>query len=139
MDKKPLNYRQSLFAEYYTEGDTKGNATQSAIKAGYKETTAYSMGQRLLKKVEITNAIEVKRKEIRELLKLDAQIQTKRISTQYNKANEKDDIRAALQATDQLNKHIGFYREDNLQKGQTLVDIMAIVGVKAAIEASEKL
>ena len=32
---KPLNYRQNLFAEYYAEGDTQGNATQSALKAGY--------------------------------------------------------------------------------------------------------
>ena len=63
---KPLNYRQSLFAEYYTsDPDTKGNATQSAIKAGYKETTAYSMGQRLLKKVEVRRVIDDRTQEIR--------------------------------------------------------------------------
>ena len=62
---KPLNYRQNLFAEYYAEGETQGNATQSAIKAGYKETTAYSMGQRLLKHVEVKRVIDDRTQEIR--------------------------------------------------------------------------
>ena len=62
---KPLNYRQTLFAEYYAEGETQGNATQSAIKAGYKETTAYSMGQRLLKHVEVKRVIDDRTQEIR--------------------------------------------------------------------------
>lgn len=33
------------------------NATQAAIRAGYAESTAYSQGQRLLKNVEVKNAI----------------------------------------------------------------------------------
>ena len=33
------------------------NATQAAVRAGYSEKTAYSMGQRLLKNVEIQAAI----------------------------------------------------------------------------------
>lgn len=34
------------------------NATQAAIRAGYREKTAYSMGQRLLKNVEIKSRIK---------------------------------------------------------------------------------
>lgn len=34
------------------------NATQAAIRAGYKEKTAYSMGQRLLKNVEVQNQLQ---------------------------------------------------------------------------------
>lgn len=34
------------------------NATQAAIRAGYSEKTAYSQGQRLLKNVEVAEAIE---------------------------------------------------------------------------------
>ena len=34
------------------------NATQAAIRAGYSDKTAYSMGQRLLKNVEIQAAIQ---------------------------------------------------------------------------------
>ena len=34
------------------------NATKAAIRAGYSEKTAYSQGQRLLKNVEVSAAIE---------------------------------------------------------------------------------
>ena len=50
-----LNVRQKAFCEYYVEC---GNATEAAKKAGYSEKTAYSIGQRLLKKVEIKNYIK---------------------------------------------------------------------------------
>lgn len=40
------------------------NATQAAISAGYSEKTAYSIGQRLLKKVEIKKYIEEKLKAV---------------------------------------------------------------------------
>ena len=43
-----MNERQKHFADEYIISK---NATQSAIKVGYSEKTAYSIGQRLLKKV----------------------------------------------------------------------------------------
>lgn len=39
------------------------NATQAAIRAGYSDKTAYSMGQRLLKNVEIQSRIKKMRDE----------------------------------------------------------------------------
>ena len=50
-----LTLRQKRFADEYLV-DT--NATQAAIRAGYSEKTAYSQGQRLLKKVELQTYIE---------------------------------------------------------------------------------
>ena len=44
-----LNEKQKQF---YKEYIVDANATQSAIRAGYSEKTAYSQGQRLLKNVE---------------------------------------------------------------------------------------
>lgn len=49
-----LNDRQIRFAEEYI---IDLNATQAAIRAGYSEKTAYSMGQRLLKNVEVQKHI----------------------------------------------------------------------------------
>ena len=46
-----LNERQKAFADYYIQT---GNATESAIKAGYSEKTAYSIGNENLKKPEIS-------------------------------------------------------------------------------------
>lgn len=47
-----LNERQKAFCEYYV---TCLNATKAAMKAGYSEKTARSIGQRLLTNVDIQN------------------------------------------------------------------------------------
>ena len=48
--KQELNEKQKKFVQEWL---IDRNATQAAIRAGYSEKTAYSQGQRLLKKVEI--------------------------------------------------------------------------------------
>jgi len=50
-----LTDKQKQFVEEYL---VDLNATQAAIRAGYSEQTAYSIGQRLLKKVEVQEAIQ---------------------------------------------------------------------------------
>lgn len=55
-----LNGRQERFAQEYI---IDLNATQAAIRAGYSEKTAYSIGQRLLKHVEIQERIQQAMKE----------------------------------------------------------------------------
>lgn len=50
-----LNEKQKRFVKEYL---VDLNATQAAIRAEYSQRTAYSMGQRLLKKVEIQVAIQ---------------------------------------------------------------------------------
>ena len=49
-----MNTKQKYFAEAYAKSN---NATQSAIEAGYSEKTAYSQGNRLLKKVEVLDYV----------------------------------------------------------------------------------
>ena len=53
----PLNERQRRFADEYP---IDLNATQAAIRAGYSEKTAYSVGHRLLKNVEIQKCIQAR-------------------------------------------------------------------------------
>jgi len=61
-----LNEKQTLFVlEYMIDF----NATQAAIRAGYSKETAYSIGQRLLKNVEIKRQIEELKAERVESLK----------------------------------------------------------------------
>lgn len=57
MDKKTkkLTAKQAMFVKEYL---IDLNATQAAIRAGYSEKTAYSIGQRLLKDVEVQRAIQ---------------------------------------------------------------------------------
>ena len=60
-----LNARQTKFAQEYW---ATGNGTQSAIKAGYSEKTAYSQASQLLKNVEIQKKIKELEEESRALL-----------------------------------------------------------------------
>lgn len=52
---KELTYKQKQFADAYIQY---GNATKAAKDAGYSQKSAYSQGQRLLKKVEVQTYIE---------------------------------------------------------------------------------
>ena len=53
-----LNARQRAFVEAYC-----GNATEAAITAGYSKKTAASIGERLLRNVEIKEALKEREKE----------------------------------------------------------------------------
>ena len=57
-----LNDRQQLFVTEYVKDM---NATKAAERAGYSKRTAYSQGQRLLKNVEIKNAVDKLLLEVR--------------------------------------------------------------------------
>ncbi|MCH5157469.1 MAG: terminase small subunit [Clostridiales bacterium] len=50
-----LTPKQQTFCEHYIACH---NATQAAINAGYREHTAYSQGQRLLKNVEVKKRLD---------------------------------------------------------------------------------
>lgn len=66
--KKLTGKQQKFIDEYLVDF----NATQAAIRAGYKEKTAYSMGQRLLKKVEIQNAFQEAKEKQQERTQITA-------------------------------------------------------------------
>lgn len=55
-----LTMKQRKFVNAYCES---GNASQSALKAGYSENSAESQGSRLLKNPKVIKAIELKEKE----------------------------------------------------------------------------
>jgi phage terminase small subunit len=50
-----MNERQKKFCELYAKSP---NATTAALQAGYSEKTAYSIGNRLLKNVEVQNYLK---------------------------------------------------------------------------------
>lgn len=64
-----LNPKQERFCQDYV---IDLNATQAAIRAGYSEKTAYSIGQRLLKNVEVQRRIGELQKELQERNRLKA-------------------------------------------------------------------
>ena len=67
MIDKPLNYRQSLFVDYFTgDEDCKGNAYKSALKAGYTERTSQRAPEQLSRNIKVIAAIKVKMAELKE-------------------------------------------------------------------------
>lgn len=89
-----MNERQKHFADEYI---ISRNATQAAIIAGYSEKTAYSIGQRLLKNVEISEYIKKRTEElfdersmtIAEALAISASIARGEVQQGYSKKTVK--------------------------------------------------
>jgi phage terminase small subunit len=61
-EKMALNNKQRVFVETYLQG---WNATEAAKVAGYSEKTAYSLGSRLLKNVEVMAFIQERMAELK--------------------------------------------------------------------------
>lgn len=130
-----LNEQQKEFCRFYV-ASTDFNQTQAAINAGYSEKTAYSIGNRLLKKVEIQKYIErlkrerVERVEIKaddilkDLIEIkDRCMQAKPVTFMGTQVKDSDgnnlwkfDAKGATKAIELIGKHIGFFLEDNKQK-----------------------
>lgn len=89
-----LNERQKRFADEYI---ISGNATQSAINAGYSKKTGYSQGQRMLKNVEVSKYIkertqalfEERSMSVAEALAITASIARGEVQTGYSKTTNK--------------------------------------------------
>jgi len=89
-----VNERQKHFADEYIISK---NATQSAIKAGYSEKTARSIGQKLLTKVDISEYIQKRTQElfdersmtIAEALAISASIARGEVQKGYSKKTVK--------------------------------------------------
>lgn len=67
---KELNPKQKRFCEEYV---VDLNATQAAIRAGYSKKTAYSIGDRLLKDVEVKKCIRKLQKKLSEATQITAE------------------------------------------------------------------
>jgi phage terminase small subunit len=68
--EKSLLWRQRRFVEAYIRS---GNATRSAIAAGYSDASAYSTGSELLAKPAVRSAIETAQKDYGDEIGIDAE------------------------------------------------------------------
>lgn len=108
-----LNARQKSFCEFYVAS---GNATESAIKAGYSETYSKTRTNVLLQNVEICRYI----KELQEKAKTSrimTAIERREFLTEVIK-NGNEKIQDRLKALDILNKMDGEYIEKMQLSGQ---------------------
>ena len=104
MAKEKLTAKQQAFVEAYA-----GNATAAALAAGYSPKTAYSQGQRLLKIVEVQDAIKA-----REAQRLAPTIASRRERQEFWTSvlrNEEEAMKNRLKAAELLGKSEGDFLE----------------------------
>lgn len=108
-----LTVKQKAFCDYYLMS---GNATQSAIKAGYSEASAYQIGHENLNKVEIKKYLQSKNKELdKELIADMNEVQAFWAETMRNEEYKIDE---RLRASDLIARSNGAYLERVEQSGQ---------------------
>lgn len=150
-----LTQKQQRFVEEYL---VDLNATQAAIRAGYSAKTAASIGEENLRKPDIPRAIEEAKKTRSERTAIDqdyvlrAIVDTIERCAQARPVLDRNgdpvmvempdgkrapayvfDAQAVLRGADLLAKHIGLYREDNLQRSG--VRSLSDEELEAALEA----
>ena len=134
-----LNQKQKRFVvEYLIDL----NATQSAIRAGYAEKTAYSQGQRLLKHVEIQAAIQkaqanrekrtelnadwvlTKLKEVAERCMQGEPVMVREGDKVVESGEWKFDSSGANKSLELIGRHLGMFTDNVKLSGQVGVKIV---------------
>ena len=120
-----LTAKQAKFCEEYM---VDLNAMQAAIRAGYSKKTAKVIGCENLTKPNLAAKIAELKAGLSEKTGVDAEMITaefKKIA--FGKVSKTRTNKNKISSLENLGKHVGYYKEDNEQKGLTITDIMAIV------------
>ena len=114
--------KQARFVEEYL---IDLNATQAAIRAGYSNKTAYSQGQRLLKKVEIAAAIQAAQIEVSKRAKIAVDDVVAGLLVEAE-GREDSTPSSRVAAWSHLGRHLGMFNDRlNLEAGSGLAELMA--------------
>lgn len=111
-----LTAKQQRFVEEYL---IDLNATQAAIRAGYSEKTAYSIGQENLKKPDIAAEIEKRQDKLGEEAEITAEWVLKELVENHRTAREIGELTASNKALELIGKHKGMFK-DRLELTGTL-------------------
>ncbi len=146
--------KQNVFVQEYLKDL---NATQAAIRAGYSQHTAYSIGQRLLRNVEISNAINSAMSERKQRTALNADyvlhslheiaqrcMQKSPVMVKGEQAIDDEgrhmwtfDAKNALRALELIGKHMGMFSDKNREQEETPEDVKIQIAIRRAILSME--
>ena len=99
----------AVFAAAYVET---GNATQSAIKAGYSERSAAKTGHQLLREPKVQEFISSARQKLIDKAEVNAEWVIQRLKEEAASAENPS---ARVKALDLLAKHLGIYAPEQSQ------------------------
>lgn len=116
--ERPHNGRQKLFKDYYCEGKTKGNIEQSMLKANYSKSYARHYNNKMLANKGIREGIGVRKAEIEQVEQITIESINIGLAKQLTLCIAAKDRPSAIRVLENQAKHVGYYREDNLQTTQ---------------------
>ena len=146
--------KQSIFVREYL---TCLNATEAAKRAGYSQKTAYSIGQRLLRNVEISNAINSAMSERSERTALNADyvlhslheiaqrcMQKSPVMVKGEQAIDDEgrhlwtfDAKNAIRALELLGKHMGMFSDKNREQEETPEEVKMQIAIRRVLLSME--
>lgn len=103
-----LTPKQQRFVEEYL---IDLNATQAAIRSGYSEKTAYSVGHENLKKPEIQKAIQEAQESLSNKTQLTVDMVVKGLLKEAQDYAEGSTQSARVSAWAHLGKHLGMFKD----------------------------
>lgn len=106
---KKLTGKQKRFVEEYKVNG--GNATQAAIKAGYSEKTAYSIGEENLRKPEIRDALIKEEEKMRQKYEYGVDELVKDIEDGLNMARLQNNPSAYFRGIELKGKAFGLFTD----------------------------
>ncbi|MEQ1349625.1 terminase small subunit [Acinetobacter junii] len=115
-----LTPKQQRFVEEYL---IDLNATQSAIRAGYSEKTAYSVGHENLKKPEIQKAIQEAQEILSNKTQLTVDMVVQGLLKEAQDYAEGSTQSARVSAWAHLGKHLGMFKDKIEHSGPNGGDI----------------
>ncbi|GHU79347.1 hypothetical protein AGMMS49992_31230 [Clostridia bacterium] len=101
-----MTLKQQRFVDEYM---VDMNATQAAIRAGYSEKTAYSIGEQLLRKLEVSESITARQAALSRRIGYDVQQIFEGITAIAEDAETRPADR--LKAFELMGKHLGMFRD----------------------------
>jgi phage terminase small subunit len=130
---KKLNARQQYFVEQYV---LTGNATKSAIAAGYSQRSASSIGERLLRKDELAAAVAASQSDLLERVMVDQDMVIAGLLKEATREGDGASHSARVNAWMQLGKHLQMFTDKH---DRALVEIQLAAGESARVKLAAVL
>lgn len=114
------------------------NATQAAIRAGYSERTAYSIGEQNLKKLEVKSYIDERLEEIRSERTADAR-EVLEYLTAVMRGEQTEEVLKLVGGGEQVVADIEVSAKDRMKAAELLGKYYSLWTDKVSVQADAKI
>ena len=116
-----LTEKQKMFCKEYI---VDLNSAQACIRAGYSKKTARTIGSKLLTKVDIQKEIDRLKSKREAKLEITAEKVMKDIERVRQKAEDSDQLKVSLKASELQGKHLALFTEKQQINGEIKMPVI---------------